>query len=109
MRQEGRGRAERARQRRRRRKEREKKRGREIRGDDRDGRSHMGDKRPCDAGWDDGEEKERRVWSAEKGTDGHVEWNQVLEKTCVRDRKKFPGIRVLGFRRNSSSTMKKKF
>ena len=66
VRQEARGRAERARQRRRGRKEGEKKRGREIRGDDREGWSRVGDKRPCDAGWDGGEEKERRVRSAGK-------------------------------------------
>ena len=89
--------------------EREKEREREIRSDDRDGWSHVGDKRPCDAGWDGGEEKER------KGSVGGKKnrWTRRMElgvgKTGVRDRKKFPGIRVLGFRRNSSSTMKKKF
>ena len=35
-------------------------------GGDRDGRSHVGDKRPCDAGWDGGGEKKRGVRSAEK-------------------------------------------
>ena len=83
---------------------REKKRGREIRGGDRDGRSRVGDKRPCDVGWDGGEEKERRVRSAEKGqmdtSKGIGCW-----KTGVWDGKEFPGIRVLGFRMISSSTL----
>ena len=57
-----------------------------------------------DAGWDGGEEKERRVRSAEKGqmdtSKGIGCW-----KTGVWDGKEFPGIRVLGFRRISSSTL----
>ena len=57
-----------------------------------------------DASWDGGEEKERRVRSAEKGqmdtSKGIGCW-----KTVVWDGKEFPGIRVLGFRRISSSTL----
>jgi len=57
-----------------------------------------------DSGWDGGEEKERRVRSAEKGqmdtSKGIGCW-----KTGVWDGKEFPGIRVLGFRRISSSTL----
>ena len=53
--------------RRRGRKEREKKRRGEIRGDDRDGRSHVGDKRPRDAGWDGGGEKREEYGQRRKG------------------------------------------
>ena len=77
--------------------EREKEREREIRGDDLDGWSHVGDKRPCDAGWDGGEEKEREGFGRrkqKKRTDGHVEWNQVLEKRVFGIGKSF---RELGF------------
>jgi len=47
--------------------DREKKRRREIRGDDRDGRSHVGDKRPRDAGWDGGGEKREEYGQRRKG------------------------------------------
>ena len=51
----------------------------------------------------------------EKGSVGGKKnrWTRRMEsgvgKTGVWDRRKFPGIRVLGFRRISSSTMKKSF
>ena len=61
-----------------------------------------------DAGWDGGEEKERRVRSAEKG---QMDMSKGIRcwKTGVWDGKEFPGIRVLGFRRISSSTMENKY
>jgi len=83
---------------------RERKREEEVRSDDRDGWLRVGDKRACDAGWDGGEEKERRVRSAEKG---QMDTSKGIRcwKTGVWDGKEFPGIRVLGFRRISSSTL----
>ena len=51
----------------------------------------------------------------EKGSVGGKKnrWTRRMEsgvgRTGVRDREKFPGIRVLGFRRISSSTMENKY
>ena len=58
-------------------------------------RSRVGDRPPSGTEWDDGEEKESGT------TNGIGCW-----ESGVRDREKIPGIKVQGFRRILSSTMK---
>jgi len=74
-------------------------------------RSHVGDRLPIRAGWDGGEERERE---RERGTVGEKERMETTNgigcwKSGVRDREKILGIRVQGFRRILSSTMKRIF
>ena len=42
-------------------------------------RSRVGDRRPCDAGWDGSEDKEKRVRSAGKKK-WNDDWNRTAEK-----------------------------